>query len=176
MHLQQGTPYSDVDDLVFRLAPTPSPPSAMPSESPTHIAPSQSPSSLAPTTAPTIPANPTSSPVASNFRFVCAANPNDARAQCLDNPLCATGADCEDGFDCIPIHCTECPDITCIGSPTVSPTKQTNPPSVETNFPTAMPSYSINDDGLINSSQACYNSWAFFVGAMLFVIDVLLVL
>ncbi|KAL7543979.1 hypothetical protein ACHAXR_013459 [Thalassiosira sp. AJA248-18] len=173
-----GEPFSDVDDLVFRLAPAPVSPSAMPSQSPSQ-SPSTSPSILSPSVSPSHieEANPTSPPASSNFRFVCAANARDAREQCLDNPPCnPTGEECEDdvGSSCYPIHCTECYDIPCVDSPTSSPTtEQTYPPSSDsTHAPTSFATYY---DKLPNSVPGGFNYCALFLGMLLMVIDILLV-
>eukprot|EP00579_Thalassiosira_antarctica_P014282 CAMPEP_0201936138 /NCGR_PEP_ID=MMETSP0903-20130614/36898_1 /ASSEMBLY_ACC=CAM_ASM_000552 /TAXON_ID=420261 /ORGANISM="Thalassiosira antarctica, Strain CCMP982" /LENGTH=372 /DNA_ID=CAMNT_0048476753 /DNA_START=235 /DNA_END=1353 /DNA_ORIENTATION=- len=169
-----GEPYSDVDDLMFRIAPAPGSPSAMPSQNPS--APSPSPS-LPPSQIEE--ANPTASPVASNFRFVCAASAKDARAQCLDNPPCPIGGtECENGSSCYPIHCSECPDIPCIDAPTSSPTEveETGPPSLAlTNIPTVMPTRAAEyyDELPPNSASGGWN-YAWVVGVLLVLIDTLL--
>ncbi|KAL7548897.1 hypothetical protein ACHAWF_012168 [Thalassiosira exigua] len=114
-----GQPYSDVDDLVFRISPDPDPkPSAAPSQS---SAPTDSPApTLAPSKAPPSP-EPTPLPPA-DFRYVCATNLTNARSGCLDLPSCPTGTECEVGMTCLPIHCAEC-DFQCASTPTSSPAR-----------------------------------------------------
>mmetsp|Transcript_21652 Transcript_21652/g.47066 ORF Transcript_21652/g.47066 Transcript_21652/m.47066 type:complete len:144 (-) Transcript_21652:1250-1681(-) len=131
-------------------------------------------------------ASPTESTVASDYRFICAETFNDARAQCLDNPPCPNGNGCEDGYNCWPIHCTDCPELPCIGDyHTSSPTNPLTsvPPSDSptlsgsptTNAPTAIDTYyeRLPPKNRTNAASGGWNC-AWFVGVLLASIDVLL--
>ena len=123
--------YSDADDLVFLVAPAPS---AYPSAEPSSIK-SLSPSeALSTSLEPSASSKP--SPERLGFYFVCADSFSNAVSQCMNNPPCPTGTECEGGDSCWPIYCTECPEIDCY-APTSSPTVETHTPS---NIPSLPPS------------------------------------